>query len=147
MRYAWHPLYGCEVEVRTAERYRGVVRCFVPGEERRAKLLPEWMLDEAACARMHAAEDGSVSIAALEALVRLLAEAGTLDAALRPADGRGHEPTVEEEDAAARAHGARPTTPVMVGAAGRSAARGGRTAGEADAERAVRSRRGRGERR
>lgn len=135
MRYPWHPWHGKEVEVRSGERYRGVVRCFVPEEERRAKLLPMWMLDEATCARMHTAEVGCVSVAALEALLRLLAETATVDAAVAPFDATTHESAIEETTAAAGADGAEPGNSSLGGAARGLPPRGGRSIGEASPRR------------
>ena len=144
VRYTWHPLYEQPVEVRVGERYHGVVRCFVPGEERRAKLLPEWMLDEAVCARMHLAKGPCASIAALEALLDLLAETGTVDAGSHLADVAAHGATIEEEGSAARADGTGPADPVVGDAAGRMPPRGGRAAHAPAAKRGGRRQRGGG---
>jgi len=106
VHYAWHPLHGREVGARTGERYRGVIRCFVPNEEGKAKLLPEWMLDEGACSRMRVAETANVNVDALEALVRLLVEARAVDAAATATDGVVHAPNrVEEEGTSACSDG------------------------------------------
>jgi len=120
MRYAWHPWHEQLLEVRTADRYRGVVRCFLAGDERVAKLLPEWMLDEAVCAGMRIAESGSVSVAALDALASLLAEAASVDATARLTESTAHEPATakDEEGTAARSDGATGGDPALVHAAG-----------------------------
>lgn len=103
MRYAWHPWHEKLVEVRTSERFRGVVRCFLADEGSVGKMLPEWMLDESACAAMRVAHVGCASVAALDALIKLLDEAATVDAPACLSESTAHEAKRAKAEASAAA--------------------------------------------
>ena len=138
VHYAWHPLHGQQVEVRTGERYCGIVRCFVSGSEDTAKLLPEWMLDEVACGKMRVARVACVAPSALEAVGLLLVESGAVDSVADPFDAGVHGPNaIENEDAPARADGGEAVDPAVGRAAGRLPPRGRRVAGQTAAQRGI----------
>ena len=127
--------------MRREEGSRGVARCFIRGSEGRAKLLPEWMLEDA-CREMRVVDGGYVALSALDDLLRLLREVG-VDAGANPAEGEGHgADEVEEEGSPARADRAEAAASTLGDAAGGVSTRGRRIAGKAATKRGQRERGG-----
>ncbi len=75
MEYRWHPLFGHELLVKGTRHHLGalVLRCHVPGDERRDCLhIPSWMFDKALCASLRLHEEPYAGLEALEELRSLL---------------------------------------------------------------------------
>jgi hypothetical protein len=91
--YAWHPFHGRAFVVRAYGRGE-LVRCVAVDDAGGASfLLPQWMFDPIACARMRRSSEAWVSIAALEDLRRVLIEAQPLDTRCSPHHTATHAPT------------------------------------------------------
>jgi hypothetical protein len=80
VRYVWHPLHGREVIVR-AHGTHGLVVCTPVGDaDARGTIMPQWMLDEIACASTRVVVEPVTSIEALEELRQLLVDTHAMDA-------------------------------------------------------------------
>src|SRR5207244_9315334 len=82
--YRWHPLAGREVTVRLGDRYRRGLRCQTADQPDRYVFVPAWMFDAPRCARMRIDSSPHVSVAALVALRRLLADTRAASGVGRP---------------------------------------------------------------
>jgi hypothetical protein len=81
VEYPWHPLFGQDVLIKGEKRGPGahVLRCHVPGDERRDCLhIPIWMFDAATCTRMRLEPQPYVGLEALDEL-RAVLEVATDD--------------------------------------------------------------------